>query len=155
MKINDLKLLIYCLIVCLGAGMISGLITSGSASIYSDLILPEVHPPGYLFPLVWTILYILMAISLYMVVRTSDHNNREQMIIFFIQLLLNFVWAPVFFVIGNYLAAFIILVALWVSVLMMIISFNKKNRNAALLQIPYIIWITFAGYLSYSVYVLN
>jgi len=75
--------------------------------------------------------------------------------VFGVQLSLNIVWSPVFFVLADYLLAFIILVAIWLSVLAMIIVFWMHDRRAGMLQIPYLLWVTFAGYLSYSVYVLN
>ncbi|MCB5286064.1 MAG: tryptophan-rich sensory protein [Candidatus Cloacimonetes bacterium] len=155
LKKMDWKILLACLLLCLAAGMISSFVSGDSIGIYSTLVLPPVYPPGYLFPIVWTILYILMAVSLYMIIKTVGKQDLKPYVVFGVQLSLNIVWSPVFFVLADYLLAFIILVAIWLSVLAMIIVFWMHDRRAGMLQIPYLLWVTFAGYLSYSVYVLN
>ncbi len=154
-KLINWKLLILCVALCLGGGFLSGLTSQNTLGIYESLNLPDLYPPGYLFSIVWTILYILMGISLYMVLNSPMKRDILTLGVFGIQLVLNFAWTPVFFVMSNYLAAFILLVIIWVFAALMIYFFYKADKKSGLLQIPYLVWLTFAAYLSYSVYVLN
>lgn len=156
LKLN-LKRLIISLLIPLGVGGLSALITGGNMDIYSKINRPPLSPPGIVFPIVWSVLYTLMGISLYLVWNkdADSDQSRTAFIWFAVQLFLNFIWSPVFFGAQNYLTAFIILILLWLSVIFMIISFYKISKPAALLQIPYFIWITFAGYLNLAIYILN
>lgn len=151
----DWKILIICLIVTLATGAVSGIISGNSMIIYEGLNLPSLYPPGMIFPIVWTVLYILMGISLYIIIKAREPGDYVPLIVFGLQLAANFLWAPIFFVLELYLVAFILLLAIWVLVLAMIAVFWRIDRTAAGLQIPYIIWLTFAAYLSYGVYMLN
>ena len=153
--IKNWQLLLLCVIGCIAVGATSGIISGDSMKMYSDLKLPDIYPPGYLFPIVWTILYALMGVSLYLIIKDGIYKNEIPLAIFGIQLVLNFCWLPIFFVMSNYLAAFILLVVIWIFVLMMIYTFWKVDKYAGAIQIPYLIWVTFAGYLSYSVYIIN
>ena len=145
------------LAIPLAVGGLSALITRNYRDVYSSINNPPLAPAPWVFPVVWTMLYILMGVSLYLVWnKDSDYlQKRCAFILFGIQLALNFIWSPVFFVYQKFLLAFIILVLLWLAVLLMIICFYKISKPAALLQIPYIIWLTFAAYLNYGVYLLN
>lgn len=149
------RLLAICLIACVGIGTISGLLTANSVDVYKTLNLPELSPPSILFPIVWTILYILMGISLYLVLLKRDTDIRLPIAIFVVQFALNFIWSPIFFTYGEYLLAFIMIVVMWILVLAMILTFRKIDPIAGYLQVPYLVWLIIAGYLSYSVYVLN
>lgn len=153
----NLKRLIISLIIPLAAGGLAAFITRGDMDLYNSIKRPPFSPPGIVFPIVWTVLYILMGISLYLVWNNGDAyaDKTAAYTLFGFQLFLNFIWSPVFFSARQFLLAFIILAVLWLSVLAMIISFYRIYKPAALLQIPYLIWLTIAGYLNIGVYILN
>lgn len=153
----DLKKLIVSILIPLVVGGLSALISGGGMGFYKTIEKPPLSPPGIIFPIVWTILYILMGISLYLVIVKKDmYQSKTSAYLFFaLQLLLNFIWSPVFFSANEYLAAFIILILLWLSIIGMIVTFFRISKLAGLLQIPYLIWVTFAGYLNFAIYLLN
>ena len=153
----NLKRLIISLLIPLAAGGLSAFITRGDMDLYKTVERPPFSPPGIVFPIVWTALYILMGISLYLVWNNGDTyaNKTAAYMLFGFQLFLNFIWSPVFFSARQYLLAFIILIVLWILVLLMIIFFYRIYKPAALLQIPYLIWLTIAAYLNIGVYLLN
>lgn len=153
----NLKKLIISLLVPLGVGGLSALITGGNMDIYSKINRPPLSPPGIVFPIVWSVLYTLMGISLYLVWNKNDNSSQSNIAYFWfaVQLFLNFIWSPIFFGAQQYLVAFIVLILLIASVVAMIISFYKISKPAALLQIPYLIWLIFAGYLNLAIYILN
>lgn len=130
-------------------GAIVGLI-SGMNNNYNNYIKPDITPPNIVFPIVWTILYALMGISNYLVLK---ENYRSKLYI--IQLVLNLLWSIIFFNLKLYLLAFIWVIVLTGIVILMIIEFFKVNKLAAYLQIPYVIWLIFASFLTYQVYLLN
>ena len=156
MKINK-GLLLKCIAIPLLVGAISALLTRGSMEQFARLNKPPLAPPGWLFPVVWTILYILMGISSYLVLTSGA--NKEAILhalkLYIYQLLVNFLWSTFFFNLGWYLFAFVWLVLLWILVLAMIKSFYKIDKTAAILNIPYLLWITFAGYLNLAIWLLN
>lgn len=135
--------------------VISGALTSGSMKTYEQLQKPPLTPPGILFPIVWTVLYLLMGIGAARIYQTGAAEVRQALILWGIQLAVSFVWSLIFFNAGAFLAAFLWLLLLWGLVLAMILSFRALDRTAALLQIPYLLWITFAGYLNVSIWRLN
>lgn len=149
------KPLIICLLIPLAVGGLSALLTMGSMEIYGALKQPPLSPPGFLFPIVWSILFILMGISSYLVYISDSKNKTKALIIYAVQLVFNFFWTIIFFNMQSYLFAFIWLVILWILIIAMIVSFWKISKPAALLQIPYLLWVTFAGYLNLGVYLLN
>ncbi|MBE6820178.1 MAG: tryptophan-rich sensory protein [Ruminococcaceae bacterium] len=143
--------------LALGVGGLSALLTAGNMDLYSEIVKPPLAPPPWLFPVVWTILYILMGISSAMVF-TSDAPKRDinnALTVYGINLFLNFFWSIIFFNMRAYLFAFIWLIALWVTIIVMIIKFIKIKPVAGYLQIPYLLWVTFAGYLTLAIYILN
>lgn len=150
-----LKSLLINLLITLGGGAIIALLTRESMEVYANLQQPPLAPPGIVFPIVWTILYTLMGISAYMITESGSKLKNKALTVYGIQLFLNFIWPLVFFNGQMFLAAFIILMALWIMVLWMIGIFYKINPVAAFLQIPYAIWLTFAAYLNLGVYLLN
>ena len=152
---KNLKALIISLAISLGAGALSGFLAGDSMGLYQNLEQPPLSPPGWIFPVVWTILYTLMGISAYLIYTSDSPGRNSALRIYAIQLAVNFLWSFIFFNKQMYLLAFIWLVLLWVLILMMIKSFSKINKTAAYLQIPYLIWVTFAGYLNLGVYLLN
>lgn len=152
---SNLKALIVSLAISVGVGALSGFVTGNSMELYKELILPEVAPPGFIFPIVWTILYILMGISAYLVF-VSDSPNRKRALQFYVlQLVLNFIWPILFFNFGLYMPAFFVLIALLLAIILMIVNFYKVNPTAAYLQIPYLLWVLFAGYLNLMIAILN
>ena len=157
MKIEWKKLIISVLIP-LAVGGLSALLTSGSMQDFADINKPPLSPPAWLFPVVWTILYVLMGIGAALVYNRKDfkpEETRNALIIYAVNLALNFFWSIIFFNLEAYLFAFIWLVALWIVIIAMIISFRKVSPVAAYLQIPYLLWVTFAGYLNLAIFILN
>lgn len=150
------KKLLVCLAIPLGVGGLSALLTSGNMQLFEEINKPPFSPPGWLFPVVWTILYALMGVSLYLVTETITRKNLQPALIAFaVQLLLNFFWSIIFFNARAYLFAFIWLILLWVAIIANIYLFYGINKNAAKLLIPYLVWVTFAGYLNLGIFVLN
>lgn len=134
-------------------GGVIGLIISRSID-YNSLQKPPLSPPSILFPIVWTILYVLMGIS-YGILDSKSLIELKTQIIYSLQLFVNATWSLIFFTLKWRLFAFIWIIILDVLVIVMIIDFFKKNKTAGLLQIPYLLWIIFASYLNLGVYLLN
>lgn len=155
MNKNGTKKLAASIAISLGTGLLSALLNLGNFKTYSTLVQPPLAPPGWFFPVVWTILYILMGVSAYLVYECDAEEKYIGLAVYVLQLIFNFLWSIIFFNIGNLLFAFVWLVFLWVLVLAMTISFYKVNKTAGLLQIPYLLWVTFAGYLNIALYILN
>lgn len=153
----DLKKFLISIAIPLSVGGISALIVNGNTDIYSKINQPPLAPPSWIFPVVWTVLYLLMGISLYIVWNTRADSGKKQLafLLFGIQLFLNLIWSPIFFGLQLFLPALIVLVFTWIFTAAMIVSFYAISKPAALLQIPYIIWLTFAGYLNFAIYLLN
>ncbi|MBQ8793804.1 MAG: tryptophan-rich sensory protein [Clostridia bacterium] len=153
----NLKRFLISIAIPLIVGGLSALITSENMNLYSRIETPPLSPPGWIFPVVWTILYTLMGVSFYLVWNSNAaiFEKKQAFTIYAIQLFLNFIWSPIFFNMRAYLIAFIVLLALWGFVLAMIIKFYKISKLAGILQIPYLIWLTFAGYLNLAIYLLN
>ncbi len=138
-------------------GLLSALLTKDSMDIYKTIVKPLLAPPGVLFPIVWSVLYVLMGVGSTLVYN-SGAGKREKRIAFIfygLQLAANFFWSILFFNQRLFLASFILLVLLWALIIGMVVSFYKVNKTAALLQIPYLLWVTFAGYLNLAIYLLN
>ena len=117
----------------------------------SNLIKPALFPPKILFPIVWSILYLLMTISLYL----STKNDNETYKIYFLQLIVNSIWSSLFFGLKWYFISFLWLILLLIFATIMVKKMKEKSILAYYLQIPYIVWIIFAGYLNLFVYILN
>lgn len=156
MKINYKKLIIS-IIIPLLVGGISAFLTRDSMSTFERVAKPPLSPPGWLFPVVWTILYILMGIAAYLVNTSKGPKTLSDsaLAIYALQLVFNFFWSIIFFNMEAYLFAFIWLIALWLLILWTTVSFYKINKTAGLLMIPYLIWVAFAGYLNFGIYLLN
>ena len=155
MKIDWKKLLI-CLAIPLAVGGLGALLGGGMDS-YQTLNQPPLSPPGWIFPIVWTILYLLMGWASYRVlVSDAPREERKKALTFYgIQLFLNFLWPVVFFGLGWYWAAFIVLLALWILIYVTMHLFGLIDDTAENLLIPYLLWVTFAGYLNLGVALLN
>ena len=156
MKINK-SLLVKCIVLPLIVGIIASVISGGSMKDFENLIKPPLSPSGWLFPVVWTILYILMGVASYLVI-TSGGNKREiqqALTIYGYQLVVNFLWPTFFFNFGWYLFAFVWLVLLWILIVIMMIRFCQLSKPAGYLLLPYLLWVTFAGYLNLAIWRLN
>ncbi len=136
-------------------GSVSALLTSDSMNIYSSVNSPPLSPPAIVFPVVWTILYLLMGISAARVFISNSNRWNNSLTVYVIQLAINFIWSLIFFNGRYFLFAFIWLLILWTLIIIMIKMFRKYDKAAALLQIPYLLWVTFAGYLNAGIYLLT
>ena len=156
MRINK-RLLFICIAIPILAGVVSALLTMNSMEMYAYMNKPPLSPQGWIFPVVWTILYILMGVSSYLVI-TSDAGKEESasaMKLYAYQLVVNFLWPTFFFNFEWYLFSALWLILLWVLVFFMIRRFSSISKVAAYMNIPYLIWLTFAGYLNVAVWLLN
>lgn len=138
-------------------GIIAGLLTRGSMETFSRLNQPPLSPPGILFPIVWTILYTLMGIASYLVytANASKEEINNALMIYFLQLAVNFFWSIFFFNFEWYIFSFFWLVLLWILIFYTIRLFYPISNTAAYLLIPYLLWVTFAGYLNLGIAALN
>ena len=156
MKINK-KSLIIAIAIPLLVGAISGFISSNSMEQFGQLNQPPLAPPGFLFPIVWTILYVLMGIASYLVFSSNKKQEdvKDALTVYALQLAVNFFWPIFFFNLEWYLFSFFWLILLWVLILYTILLFYQISKPAAYLMVPYLLWVTFAGYLNLGIYVLN
>jgi benzodiazapine receptor len=156
MKVN-FKYLIVCLLLPFLAGYLGSAATYPSIPTwYQTLSKPSFNPPNWLFGPVWTLLYFLMGISLYLIVRNGvNQKNKKAVYIFVLQLVLNTLWSIVFFGLHAPLLALIVIIALWYFILKCIILFYPLNKKAAYLLIPYILWVSFASLLNLFIFLLN
>ena len=142
----------------LAVGALAAFITKDNMNIYQDISLPPLAPPGWLFPIVWTLLYILMGISCAMIYskRGQEPKNVKRALTYYaMSLISNFAWSIVFFNFGVFGFAFLWLLLLLYLIIRTILSYHKIYPLAAFLQIPYAIWVAFAGYLNLMIYILN
>ena len=152
----ETKTLIKAIAIPLVVGGISGFLSRNGMEIFDTLNKPPLSPPGWLFPVVWTILYALMGVALYLVMMAKDaKNNLPAYISFGVQLFFNFFWSIIFFNARAFLFAFVWLIFLWLAIIANIYFFYKINKNAGKLLIPYLVWVTFAGYLNLAIFLLN
>ena len=153
MNIKNKAHLIIAIFIPLAVGVLSSLL-SGSMS-YSAFNKPSFSPPSYLFPIVWTVLYILMGISSYIIYSSNSPDKRKALTTYAIQLFFNFFWSILFFGLSQYLLAFVWLILLIILIVVMIYQFYQIQHVAAYLQIPYLLWCLFAAYLNFTIYMLN
>ena len=156
MKI-DKKRLIICFAIPLVVGGAAGLLTMNSMEAFEALNQPPLSPPGWLFPVVWTVLYVLMGIASYLVsVSDAPHEEKARALwTYGIQLAFNFLWPIAFFNLKWYLFAFLWLVILWILILITALRFGRIRKPAGYLLVPYLLWVAFAGYLNLAIYLLN
>lgn len=141
------------IIVPLALGGIVGFIISGSMD-YESLKKPVLAPPPAVFPVVWTILYLLMGVS-YGILKSNELLNFDISSVYYSQLAVNLLWPIFFFILKWRLFAFIWIVVLAILATVMAVRFYEKNKTAGLLQVPYVLWTVFASYLNLFVYILN
>ena len=141
--------------ITFGIAIIGSIVTYLGMDSFSRLIQPPLSPPGFLFPIVWTILYGLMAFGAARIFQKTGNIKDPAIYVFAAQMLFNLGWSVLFFGLDAYLLAFIWLIILWILVLIMIILFYRIDRLSGLLQIPYLLWLTFAAYLNLAIYLIN
>lgn len=161
-KFNIVKLIIAIAIPLLIGGL-SAFLTKDAMMVFNAIKKPPLAPPGIAFPIVWTILYILMGIASYLIYNLDEDKlissqtilKNNILIIYIVQLIFNFFWSIIFFKLSMYKFAFVWLIILWILVFMFIKDAMKLYKVAAYLMIPYLLWMTFAGYLNIMIAVLN
>lgn len=154
---NKILKFTLCIILPLSLGGLSGLSTvAGINTWYIYLNKPFFNPPNYLFGPVWTVLYLLMGISFYLILESTQKEALKKAIfIFSLQLFLNFCWSFLFFFFHQVGLALIEIIVIWLSIVAMIRVFYTVNKTAALLQFPYLLWVSFATALNAAIWVLN
>lgn len=158
MQKNKYIKLAISIVLPLLAGAIGSLFTSSKIPTwYAGLEKASLNPPSWVFGPVWTTLYILMGVALYLVWSKNANSKQAKiaMRVFFFQLVLNSLWSIAFFGWENPLIALVVIALLWISILINIILFYKISKPAAWLLVPYILWVSFASYLNYSIWALN
>lgn len=155
-KHNIVDILIFVISAEL-VGAVSALITGGFSDFFDKFAEPPLLPPAWLFPVVWVILYAVMGFSAYLIYSSDAEreSKRRALLIYGVQLTLNFLWSIVFFRFEGLWAAFVIILLLWASIIAMILAFKKINPIAAYINIPYLIWVTFAAYLNLATAIIN
>ncbi len=150
-----LKPLILSIVITLGLAGIVSFAISGSMEVYGAVEKPPLSPPQIVFPIVWSILYLLMAVSAYIVYIKREDGSRKELTIYAVQLAVNLIWPILFFNMQAFKAAFFWLILLIVLVAVMIRAFYKVSRPAGYIQIPYLIWCVFAAYLNLGIWLMN
>lgn len=154
MKKINWKRLIIIIVITFIVGSFFSFFTMNNMDTFKELKKP-INVPGVLFPIVWSILYLLMSISCY-IITTKDDKNKDNAIIWYgIQLIINSLWSLIFFGFSAYLFSFIWIILLLAIVIIMIVKFYKIDKTASYLNIPYVLWILFAGFLNLGIYILN
>ena len=155
MKWNWKRLLI-CLAIPLAVGGLAALL-SGGMSDYGAMAKPPLSPPGWVFPVVWSILYLVMGYASYRILESgaAEEEIKKALTLYGLQLAANFIWPLLFFGGGWFLLSFFWLILLWVLIFLTIQAFSKIDETAGNLLIPYILWVTFAAYFNFGIYILN
>lgn len=149
--------LVASVLITAGVGALSGFLGMAGNDQYIKLKRPIFSPPGYIFPIVWTILYFLMALAFYRIWMNGKQgaNIKKCVILYFIQLFLNFLWSIIFFRFNLYGLAFVELLILLAFILLTTFEFYKIDKISAYLMIPYIVWVSFAGILNGAIWIMN
>lgn len=149
------KPLLVNLLIPLAVGGLSAFLTRDSMELYGLVEQPPLSPPGWLFPIVWTVLFLLMGIAAYLVWMRDSTGRNGALTLYGLQLAFNFGWTLIFFNLRNYGFAFFWLLVLWILILLTTIRFFKETKAAGWLMLPYLLWVTFAAYLNAGVWLLN
>ena len=152
---KETKSLLKAVVIPLAVGAVAAVLSKNGMESFYELNQPPLSPPKWLFPVVWTILYVLMGIASYLVLKEEHVRQSAALKLYAAQLVFNFFWTLIFFNLQWFLFAFFWLLILWKLILLTIIAFKNVNVKAAWLMVPYLLWVTFAGYLNLMVYVLN
>ena len=135
--------------------ILGGIVTYIGMPRFQNTVQPPLSPPAYLFPIVWTLLFLLMSVSAAIIYDSDDEISPKALFLYMIQLTLNFWWCVLFFGFRLYFFSFIWLLLLLLTVFIMTVLFYRVNKLAGILQIPYILWLTFAAYLNFGIWFLN
>ncbi len=156
-KLRDLIELFLAIVLCQSAGIIGAVFTFSSVSTwYVGLDKPSFNPPNWVFGPVWTMLYLMMGVSLYLVWgKRAEVNISKPLKLFAVQLVLNTLWSIVFFGFKSPLGGLLVISLLWVAIVSTIYYFRKISQTAAILLVPYILWVSFAAVLNLSIVLLN
>lgn len=152
---RDWKALVINILIPLAVGTAAGLLSMGGMESFGAMNQPPLSPPAWVFPIAWTILYTLMGISSYLIYSSESDAESRALSTYGYQLLVNFLWPVFFFNFRWYFFAFLWLAFLWILVAKMILEFGGISKIAALLNLPYLLWLSFAGYLNLGVWLLN
>ena len=155
---KTVKPYIISVLAALAVGGLSALLTKGNMGFLETINKPPLSPPSFLFPIVWTVLFILMGISSAYVYKNKKRNPDAAstgLTVYIFSLAVNFFWSIIFFNLRAFMFSFIWLVLLWVLIIITIREYAKVSRGAAYLQVPYLLWVTFAGYLNFMIYIMN
>jgi len=153
-KIKNQNTLLPAILIPIATGILSAL-ASGGMSMYSTLKKPPLSPPGFIFPLVWLVLYALMGISSYLIYEAQSPYRQDTLKTYILQLFFNFCWSILFFRFSLYFLALLWLFILIALIMIMIYQFYRIKPAAAYLQIPYLLWCLFAAYLNFMIALLN
>ena len=147
------KILVISLIIVYSVALLGSLFTSQNVNTdWYQSVQPSITPPSFIFPIVWNILFFLIALSLYFSWIKADKKQKKKIIIVFgINFFLNILWSVFFFTMKNPLLSFFELILLWFSILLMVFTTWKINKISSYLLIPYLLWVTFAGILNYLI----
>lgn len=154
MKKNKIWYIVISILIPLFIGVIGNML-GGSMSLFDNIQKPDFAPHAILFPIIWSVLYILMGISSYLVFMSDSDYKKTGLVFYLVQLVVNVFWSMIFFRFENFLFAFVWLILLLAIVIIMMYYFYKSNKIAFYLQIPYLLWLIFATILNYSIYTLN
>ena len=151
------KQLVICIAVPLTVGALAALLSREGMEYYKSMYKPLLAPPSWVFPVVWTILYVLMGVASYLVYTSaaSPERIRRAMTAYALQLAANFIWPLIFFVLEAYLVAFLWLILLFALALVCALRFGYIDARAGKMMTPYLLWLFFAAYLNLGVYLLN
>ena len=158
MKKENIVGLTVSIIICELIGGLGAIFTMPAVrSWYMEINKPSFNPPNWIFGPVWTTLYLLMGIALFLVWKKGSKKKevRNAAVVFFIQLIFNFLWSLVFFGTRSYLGGFLVIILLWLLILANIVMFYRISKPAGIILIPYILWVSFASVLNYYLYILN
>lgn len=154
MKQNKVKTYILNIMLAELTGAIAGFLTKEGTKAFKYMAKPKLTPPAAIFPIAWSILYLLMGIGISRIELLTQNTQKAQTV-YMIQLGMNFLWSIFFFNMQAYGFAFLWLVILLALIIVMVVLFYSKDKTAAILQLPYLFWVAFAGYLNYGVWMLN
>lgn len=154
-KKKSIAALIICMVVPWTVGIVSGLISSSAMASYENIVKPPLSPPGFLFPIVWAILYTFMGIASYQFYISDKDDSLMLMFVYLIQLFFNFLWSPMYFNAKLYWVALVWLLLMWLMIIYIVVKSYRVSKLAMILFVPYLLWCTFAAYLNLMTAILN
>lgn len=152
---STLIAMVICIAIPLVVGFVSSMLTRSAMTAYNGMKQPPLSPPAWLFPIAWTILYVLMGIASYLIYRSTSEYSSIAMIIYAVQLIMNFFWSLIFFNMENYWFALIWLLIMWAMILVLLMLTSRFSMLAMFCLLPLALWTTFAAYLNLMVARMN